>query len=282
LEDSVKEAFHKGEQVSRTLEYAYDDFVLAQVALELGKKEDYSILSERSQNYKNMIDPSTGYAQGRHADGSFLKENNAFKFVPFITEGAPCHYTWYVPQNIKGLMKTMGGKEIFLSKLDSMFSEQRYWHGNEPCHHIAYLFNCAGEPWKTQYFTRYLLEKEYLRDPGGLSGNDDAGQMSAWYMFSSIGFYPVCPGTSYYAITSPLFSKSEIHLENGRKFTIIAHHVSEKNIFIQRAKLNGMRYNKNYLVHADIINGGTLEFWMGPQPNLTWGASPESCSPQNE
>jgi predicted alpha-1,2-mannosidase len=282
LEDSVKDAFHKREQVSRTLEYAYDDFVLAQIALELGKKEDYSLLSMRSKNYKNVIDPSTGYAQGRHADGRFLKEDNTFEFVPFITEGAPCHYTWYVPQDVNGLIQIMGGKDIFLSKLDSMFIEQRYWHGNEPCHHIPYLFNYAGEPWKTQYYTRHILETEYLRDPGGLSGNDDAGQMSAWYMFSAIGFYPVCPGSPYYAITSPLFRKSEIHLENGKKFTIIAHHVSDKNVYIQSAKLNGRTYIKNYLVHEDIMNGGKLEFWMGSQPNLAWGSSPENFTSQSK
>lgn len=150
LEDPVAEAFHTEEQVSRTLEYAYDDYVLALVAKELGKEEDYRQLISRAGNYRNVIDPHTGYAQGKYADGRFLQEDNAFGFTSFITEGAPCHYTWYVPHDPKGLMEVMGGEEVYVAKLDSMFSERRYWHGNEPCHQVAYLFNYAGKPWKTQ------------------------------------------------------------------------------------------------------------------------------------
>ena len=175
LEDSVPDAFHTREQVSRTLEYAYDDFVLAQVAKQLGKTEDYDALMRRAQNYRNVIDPRTGYAQGRHADGTFLDEDNAFGFAAFITEGAPCHYTWYVPHDPYGLMKCMGGQERYIAKLDSMFSQRRYWHGNEPCHQVAFMYNYAGQPWKTQRAVRHILETEYLDAPGGLSGNDDAG-----------------------------------------------------------------------------------------------------------
>lgn len=290
LEDSVPEAFHTCEQVSRTLEYAYDDFVLAQVLSELKSPEDYleelprtalyDSLMTRARNYQNVIDPVTGYAQGRHADGSFLTDaSNAFSFTRFITEGAPCHYTWYVPHDVYGLMECMGGKEKYIAKLDSMFSEHRYWHGNEPCHQIAYLFNYAGQPWKTQREVRHIMETEYLNTPSGLSGNDDAGQMSAWYVFSAMGFYPVCPGTPYYIIGSPSFPRMSIRLENGKTFTILAHNADEKNIYIQSARLNGREYDKNYFTHQDIVQGGTLEFQMGPIPNTNWGVSPLSLPP---
>lgn len=291
LEDSVPEAFHTCEQVSRTLEYAYDDFVLAQVLAELKSPEDYleelpraalyDSLMTRARNYQNVIDPVTGYAQGRHADGSFLTDaGNAFSFTRFITEGAPCHYTWYVPHDVYGLMECMGGKEKYIAKLDSMFNEHRYWHGNEPCHQIAYLFNYAGQPWKTQREVRHIMETEYLNTPGGLSGNDDAGQMSAWYVFSAMGFYPVCPGTPYYIIGSPSFPRMSIRLENGKTFTILAPNADEKNIYIQSARLNGKEYDKNYFTHQDIVQGGTLEFQMGPIPNTNWGASPLSLPPE--
>ena len=279
LQDSVQEAYHKNEQTSRTLEYAYDDFVLSQVAKSLGKTSDYEALARRSMNYKNVIDPNTGYAQGRNADGTFLNENNAFSFSKFITEGAPCHYTWYVPHDVEGLMTSLGGKSQFIAKLDSMFSEQRYWHGNEPCHQVAYLFNYAGQPWKTQQKVRHILETEYSNTPGGLAGNDDAGQMSAWYLFSAIGFYPVCPGTPYYVLGSPSFKNLSIRLENGKTFRMLAQNASEKNIYIQQVKLNGKKYTKNYISHEDIVGGAVLEFEMGPEPNKKWGSSPKDCPP---
>lgn len=282
LEDEVKEAFHTKEQTSRTLEYAYDDYVLAQIAKKLGKEQDYTLLAQRSQNYRNVIDPSTGYAQGRYANGEFLKENNAFNFASFITEGAPCHYTWYVPHDVYGLMECMGGKDNYTAKLDSMFTQKRYWHGNEPCHQVAFMFNYAGQPWKTQREVRHIMETEYLNTPGGLSGNDDAGQMSAWYIFAAMGFYPVCPGTPYYALASPSFSRLTINLENGKAFTIIAEGASKENIYIRSAKLNGETYNKNYITHQDIMSGGTLEFVMSAQPNEQWASSAESCPPLYE
>lgn len=269
LEDGVPDAFHTKEQVSRTLEYAYDDFVLAQVAKALGKTEDYQILMERSTNYRNVIDPRTGYAQGRYADGTFLNEDNAFDFTSFITEGAPCHYTWYVPHDPEGLMECMGGKANYIAKLDSMFSEQRYWHGNEPCHQVAFMFNYAGEPWKTQRAVRHIMETEYLNTPGGLSGNDDAGQMSAWYMFAAMGFYPVCPGTPYYQITSPSFRNLTLHLENGKTFTIKAPNASKENIYIQSITLNGKPYTETFITHQDIMNGGVMELQQGAAPRFS-------------
>ena len=271
LEDEVKDAFHTNEQVSRTLEYAYDDFCVAQMAKALGKTVDYQTLMKRSENWRNVLNPKTGYVDGRYADGSFQNEVSPFEKQKFITEGAPCHYTWYVPQNPQGLIEAMGGKEPFVSKLDSMFTEGRYWHGNEPCHQVAYMFNYAGEPWRTQKYVRHILDTEYLDAAGGLSGNDDAGQMSAWLLFSYMGFYPVCPATPYYMIGSPVFPRLTLNLENGKAFTIIAENASSENIYIQRATLNGQPYTHNYLLHEDIMKGGELHFVMGKEPNPAWG-----------
>lgn len=279
LEDPVKEAFHTREQSSRTLEYAYDDFVLSQVAKKLQKTEDYEILVSRSRNFKNVIDPQTGYANGRYANGHFYEENKTDNFAFYITEGAPCHYTWYAPQDPYGLMEAMGGKDNYIAKLDTLFEEKLYWHGNEPCHQVAYMYNYAGQPWKTQKYTRHVMDTEYGDIPGGLAGNDDAGQMSAWYIFSSIGFYPVCPGSPYYIIGSPRMEKVTLNLENGKRFTIVAEATGNDNRYIQQATLNGKPYTKNYLHHNDLITGGTLHLVMGDQPNKEWGSKPEDCPP---
>lgn len=273
LEDPVDDAFHKREQVSRTLEYAFDDFALSQWAESMGKTKDAQLLKKRAQNYRNVIDPTTGYARGRHENGDFIKDFAPFEFAPFITEGTPAHYTWYVPQDVQGLISVMGGRDKYLAKLDSMFTERLYWHGNEPCHQIPFMFNYAGQPWRTQEEVRHIMDTEYLDAPGGLSGNDDAGQMSAWYVFASLGFYPVSPGTPYYMIASPSFTKAVIRLQNGKAFTITANNASAKNIYIQSAQLNGKSYTKNYISHSDIIQGGTLSFEMGSIPNKSWGSS---------
>ena len=279
VEDPVKEAFHRREQTSRTLEYAFDDFVLSQVAKDLKKEEDYQILAARAKNYKNVIDPQSGYANGRHEDGSFYEDNKVEFFAFYITEGAPCHYTWYAPQDPYGLMEAMGGKDRYIAKLDTLFEEKLYWHGNEPCHQVAYMYNYAGQPWKTQKYTRHVMDTEYGDMPGGLAGNDDAGQMSAWYVFSSIGFYPVCPGSPYYIIGSPRLEKTVLNLEDGKKFTIEAEATGKDNRYIQSATLNGKPYTKNYLHHDDLIKGGVLHFVMGDQPNKEWGSKPEDCPP---
>ena len=279
LEDQVMEAFHRREQVSRTLEYAYDDFVLSQVAKKLGKTDDYKALIKRAENYRNVIDPETGYARGRHADGTWIEPFDPFASTSFICEGTPYHYTWYVPQDIAGLIRHMGGKERFINRLDTFFEGDYYWHGNEPGHHIAYLFAYAGEPWKTQKWVHDIINREYFTTPDGLSGNDDAGQMSSWLVFSMVGFYPVCPGMPYYVIGSPSFEESVITLENGKKFTIEAKGASEKNIYIQSATLNGQPYNKSYILHKDIMNGGILSFVMGDTPNKEWASATGSLPP---
>jgi len=262
LEDPVSDAYHTHEQVSRTLEYAYDDYCLSVISKELGYKKEYEILQKRSQNFKNVFDPQTGYVQGRHNNGEFLIDNNITERVSFITEGAPCHYSWYVPHDPIGLMGLMGGRECYLNRLDSMFSYNRYWHGNEPCHQVAYMYNYAGDSYKTQKAVNYIRSTEYGTGPGGLSGNDDAGQMSAWYVFSSLGFYPVCPGKPEYEIGTPLFSRASIHLENGKTFTIIAHNLSKENIYVKSIKYNGKNMNNYTLPHDMIMDGGILEMIM--------------------
>ncbi len=270
LEDSVKEAFHTNEQVSRTLEYAFDDFSLAQLAKALGKNDDAAMLYKRSKNYGNVIDPQTGYARGRLANGEFVSPFDPYNFAYYITEGYPAHYTWYAPQDIPGLMKKMGGETVFREKLDSMFSQNRYWHGNEPSHQIPFLFNYTKEVWRTQKYVNQILDAEYKDQPGGLSGNDDAGQMSAWYVFAALGFYPVAPASPDYIISGPTFKRASIHLQNGKIFTLIAENSGEECIYIQSVELNGEPYSKNYIRHSDILKGGKMIFKMGKNPS-SWG-----------
>ena len=250
LEDGVKEAFHQDEQTSRTLEYAFDDFAVAQMAKRLGKVDDFKELMRRSANWRNVINPKTGYCDGRHepqkiskkkTDGGRFEGNLDFIHrKPYITEGATCHYTWYVPQDVDGLVEMLGGKEQFEARLDSMFTEGRYWHGNEPCHQIAYLYDFIGKPEKTAQRVAHILDTEYNDSPGGLSGNDDAGQMSAWYVFSSMGFYPVCPATDRYMLTKPRFQKVTLNLDNGRQFTITP---------------DSLPRDRNFITHGEIVRG---------------------------
>lgn len=277
IEDPVAEAYHKAEQVSRTLEYAYDDYVLAQFAMALGHQEEADTLLKRAKFYQNVFDPKTGWVQGRRADGTFLEEQTTFDFSSFICEGYPAHYSWYVPHDVYGLMECMGGKERYVEKLDSLFDLNYYWHGNEPCHQVAYMYNYAGQPWKTQKIVRHIMDTEYRTGADGLSGNDDAGQMSAWYIFSAIGFYPVCPGVPYYVIASPSFKKANLHMDSGKTFTVLAPNASAENIYIQSVKLNGKDYPYNFIRHEDIAAGGIMEVVMGPEPNQSWGSSDESC-----
>lgn len=251
LSDTVPYAYHKREQASRTLEYAYDDYCVAQAAKIQGDKSQYKEMMRRSSNWKNVFDLLN---DNYDADLSVRP--------PYITEGWQCHYIWYVPQDVSGLIKKIGGKTAFVSRLDSLFTQRLYWHGNEPCHQVAYLFNYAGQPHKTQEWVRFILDTEYSSKLGGLSGNDDAGQMSAWYIFSAMGFYPVCPASGEYAIGSPVFPKVEIPLENGKTFTVIAHNASKENIYVQHATLNGKPLKRMFINHDDIVNGGTLECWM--------------------
>ena len=237
LEDPVKEAFHQKEQTSRTLEYAFDDYAVAQMAKALGKENDYKTLMIRSENWRNVINPKTGYCDGRHEDGRFEGNTDFVNRKSFITEGAVCHYTWFVPHNMEGLVEMLG-KEAFESKLDSMFTEGRYWHGNEPCHQIAYLYDFIGKPEKTRKWVAYILDTEYNDTPGGLSGNDDSGQMSSWFIFSSMGFYPVCPSSDRYMLCEPRFKRITLNLQNGRRFVITPESLPK---------------DRNYITHKEIV-----------------------------
>ena len=276
LEDSVWQAFHKREQVSRTLEYAFDDFCLAKMAIGLGEKTDAADLQKRALNYKNVIDPATGYARGRYADGHWISPFDPFaKRVSFITEGSPAQYTWFAPQDIPGLASLMGGKARFTAKLDTLFEQGYYWHGNEPNHQISYLYTYGGQPWKTQKWVRKILSEEYDTTPGGLSGNEDGGQMSAWLVFSMAGFYPVTPATPIYILGSPVFEEMTLKTGEGKSFKIEAKGVSEKARYIQSATLNGKIFTKTYLLHDQLLKGGKLVLQMGEKPNEKWGTGVE-------
>lgn len=280
LEDSVWQAFHKREQVSRTLEYAYDDFCLLVLAAELGHKGDAELLKKRAMNYRNVVDPVTGYARGRYADGSWVSAFDPFaKRASFITEGSPAQYTWFVPQDIQGLKKAVGGEKSFISKLDTLFDQGYYWHGNEPNHQIPYLYVYAGQPWKTQKKIRDIIAEEYGVTPGGLSGNEDGGQMSAWLVFSMTGIYPVTPGTPFYVIGTPSFEETTFTLARGKKFRIKANGVSEKAFYIQSARLNGKPFTKTYLSHDEMSKGGELILEMGTSPGQNWGTDITNAPP---
>lgn len=271
-EDSVQEAFHKKEQVSRTLEYAFDDYALSVVAKGLNKQNDYKQLQLRSLNYKNVFDPSVGMMRGKNSDGTWFKSFNADKRESYITEGTPRQYTFYVPQDIPGLAQLMGGTKQFENALDSLFSKNEYWHGNEPGHQIPFLYNYTSSPWKTQREVRKILTEEYSDGAGGLSGNDDAGQMSAWYVFAAMGFYPVDPVSNNYLLSSPLFENVTMRLQGSKTFILQTHKANTQSIYIDKVKWNGKPYNKNFITYTMIMQGGKLEFWLTDQPTQ-WGAS---------
>ncbi len=266
------------ESVSRTLEFAYDDFCVAQLAQAVGRQSDYELLMARSRNYKNLYDPAKGFMRPKNADGSWDEESWSTREerMPGFTEGGPWTYLFCEMQDIPGMIALMGGKQQFVTKLDENFSGGHYRHSNEPGHHYTYLYDYGGQPWKTQEKVREAMVLNYRNAPDGLSGNDDCGQMSAWYIFSAMGFYPVTPGSPVYAIGSPLFARATIMLQGPYKkgpFTVIARNQSPRNKYIQSATLNGKPLTEPFIRHADIANGSTLVFVMGPQPNKNWGRS---------
>ncbi|MRG47521.1 glycoside hydrolase family 92 protein [Chitinophaga sp. SYP-B3965] len=259
LEDSVMDAFHKREQVSRTLEYAYDDYALFTVARSLGKTEDAVVLEKRAGNYKNVFDKNVGLMNGRYADGSFYKSFHADKKLPFITEGTPRQYTFYVPQDMKGLSSLLNLE----ASLDSLFDKNEYWHGNEPGHHIPFLYNFTAAPWKTQEKVARILKEEYSDGIGGLSGNDDAGQMSAWYVFAAMGLYPVDPVGGEYMLCTPIFDQISIHLPNGKKMNI---KTSGMGAYIQSITVNGKPYKGFSIPHETLVQGGDIFIKKGGSP----------------
>lgn len=266
LEDPVNEAFHKNEQVSRTLEYAYDDFALAQIAEKMGKNDDYNHYMKRAQNYRNVFDTDVNNMNGRYADGNFAGNFTRDQHVSFITEGTPWQYNWYVPHDVEGLMELMGGKEAFNADLDKFFEVGQYWHGNEPSHQIPYLYTYSGQPWKTQEIVANTMNEEYGTGPGGLSGNEDAGQMSAWYIFGALGFYPVCPALPEYRVCGPKFEKITVNLNSGKKLVINAPNYSKENIYIRKMMVNGKQHDMNALDHFVLTDGAEIDFEMGNQP----------------
>jgi predicted alpha-1,2-mannosidase len=277
-------ADRQGESVSKTLEYCYDDWCIAQMAKSLGATDDYAYYNERAHFWHNVFDPSVGFMRGKNYDHSWLTP-----FDPLVnsaySEGNAYQYM-FVPHDVDGLIGEMGGDAAFSKWLDVLFSLNteksergmigQYWHGNEPSHHLAYLYDYSGEAWKTQKLVHQILTQLYTNTPEGLAGNEDCGQMSAWYILSSMGFYPVAPGQTIYAIGTPLFKRATINLESGKEFVIVANNLSDQNIYIQSARLNGKDYPNSYLRHEDLMNGGELEFEMGPQPNLKWGSAPKN------
>jgi predicted alpha-1,2-mannosidase len=271
-----------GASVSKTLEYAYDDWCIAQIAKTLERYDVYTEFIKRSANYKNVFDPSTGFMRPRMSDGSFKKEFNELNTdEPGFIEGNTWNYSLYVPHAPDSLIKMMGGKKRFVKHLDSLFTMQlpdsffahteditrdgiigNYVHGNEPSHHVAYLYNWADAPWRTQERVRMIMQKMYRPVPDGLSGNDDCGQISAWYIFSAMGFYPVAPGSSHYDIGSPCVNAAVLYLENGKTFSIKAKNQSSKNVYVQKIELNGKELDRLYIKHDEIMNGGELVFHM--------------------
>lgn len=281
------------ESVAYDLEYALADGALANAAKTLGKEEEYEYFSTRSRSYENLFDKNIGFIRGKDSNGNFRKEYSPFASAhraDDYCEGNGWQYTWLVPHDVKGLMDCFGGREQFLERLDSLFTVPsvvegeesspdisglvgQYAHGNEPSHHILYLYTMAGQPWKTADKVRYVLESLYGDTPDGLSGNEDVGQMSAWYILSSLGFYEVEPASGRYWFGSPLFEKSEIAVRDGT-FTILTENLSDTDIYIQKMTLNGKPYTKGYLEHKDIAVGGELVIYMGPEPKV-WYSSEE-------
>jgi predicted alpha-1,2-mannosidase len=284
------------ENAARTLEYAYADFCIAELGRKLNKpKEEIALFDKRAQNYRNLFDPETKWMRGKNKDGNFQKPFNPYKWGDAFTEGNSLHYTWSVFQDVEGLIGLMGGRKEFIQKLDTVFTTPpifddsyygiviheiremqimnmgQYAHGNQPIQHMIYLYNYAGQPWKTQYWLRQVMSKLYQPTPDGYCGDEDNGQTSAWYVFSAMGFYPVTPGTTQYVIGTPLFKKATMTLENGKKFVISAPATSENALYIQKASLNGKPYTKTYIDHFDFLKGGNVSFEMGTQPNKNWG-----------
>jgi len=274
-----------GVSVSNTLEYAYDDWAIAQMARKLGQTEIYNEFIKRSENYKNVFDPADGFMHPKLSNGTFRKN-----FDPLSTnnqgfiEGNSWNYTFFVPQNPTELIRLMGGNKRFISRLDSLFTMNlpdkyfaeteditrdgiigNYVHGNEPSHHVAYLYNWTNQPWKTQERVRMILPKMYKPTPDGLGGNDDTGQMSAWYIFSSLGFYPFAPGSDQYSLGSPAVDGAQIQLSEGKTLEIIAKNQSAKNVYVKTVSLNGQVLNRNYITHSEIMSGGKLVFVMSGQ-----------------
>ena len=284
------------ESIARTLEYAYDDWCIYRMGQKLGRPEkEIEVYKNRSQNFRNVFDPEHKLMRGKNADGTFQSPFNPFKWGDAFTEGNSWHYTWSVFHDIQGLVDLMGGKQEFVNMLDSVFklppvfddsyyggviheiremqivNMGNYAHGNQPIQHMIYLYNYAGAPWKAQYWLRETMNRLYMATPDGYCGDEDNGQTSAWYVFTALGFYPVCPGSNEYVLGAPYFNKVTVSLENGKKLEIVAPANSDTNRYIKTLNYNGKNYTKNYINHFDLIKGGRLLFDMDGKPNKSRG-----------
>jgi predicted alpha-1,2-mannosidase len=289
------------ENTARTLEYAYADFCIWRLAQELGRpQEEIELFKTRAQNYRNVFDSETRLMRGKNEDGTFQSPFSPYKWGDAFTEGNSWHYTWSVFQDVEGLKQLMGGDDNFVGMLDSVFvvppifddsyygfpiheiremqisGMGNYAHGNQPIQHMIYLYNYSAQPWKTQKHVREVLTKLYTPQADGYCGDEDNGQTSAWYVFSAMGFYPVCPGSGEYVFGAPLFNKITLQLENGKQFEIDAANNSKDNFYVSGISLNGKTWNKNYITHEELLKGGTLGFVMSNQPEKTRGTSKES------
>jgi predicted alpha-1,2-mannosidase len=269
LEDHVPYAFHKDEQVSRTLDYAFADHEVSLMATALGHTDDAQLFARRAQDWKNVIDPAVGFARGRHADGSWVTPFDPAMPASYITEATPYVYTFFVLHDVPGLIARLGGPRTFEKKLDGLFAQNLYDHGNEPSHHIAYLYDDAGVPAKTQLHVHDIMGRLYKNDPAGLSGNDDAGQMSAWYVLSALGFYPVAPGSPRYNIGTPRFDDVTLRTGNGKVLHIVAAGAESGRFYVKSVRLNGALLRRPYLLHSEITGGGSLVFEMTDTPEGT-------------
>lgn len=284
------------ESIARTLEYAYDDWCIYRMGQKLGRPEkEIEVYKNRSQNFRKVFDPEHKLMRGKNADGTFQSPFNPFKWGDAFTEGNSWHYTWSVFHDIQGLVDLMGGKQEFVNMLDSVFklppvfddsyyggviheiremqivNMGNYAHGNQPIQHMIYLYNYAGAPWKAQYWLRETMNRLYMATPDGYCGDEDNGQTSAWYVFTALGFYPVCPGSNEYVLGAPYFNKVTVSLENGKKLEIVAPANSDTNRYIKTLNYNGKNYTKNYINHFDLIKGGRLLFDMDGKPNKNRG-----------
>ena len=290
------------ENAARTLEYAYNDWCIYQLAKELKRpKKEIKLFEKRAMNYKNLFDPETKLMRGKNADGTFKTPFSPLKWGDAFTEGNSWHYSWSVFHDPQGLINLMGGDKVFVSMMDSVFAVPpvfddsyygfpiheiremtvmnmgNYAHGNQPVQHMIYLYNYAKQPWKAQYWLRQVMNRLYTPTPDGYCGDEDNGQTSAWYVFTALGFYPVCPGTDQYVIGAPLFRKATIHMESGKDVVINAPENSASNIYIQDMKVNGQEYTKNYFTHDALMNGATIDIQMGSKPNTSRGVSADDA-----
>lgn len=282
------------ESVAKALEYGVSDWGAAQMAKEMGNEAEYKYFFDRSKGYANYFDQEIMFMRGKDTKGQWRTPFDPVKSLhraDDFCEGNSWQYTWLVPQDVEGLVSLFGSEERFINKLDSLFSISsdlgegassditgligQYAHGNEPSHHVTYLYAYVGQQWKTAARVRQITKELYFDLPDGLCGNEDCGQMSAWYVFNALGFYPVNPSSCMYVFGSPLFDHVKFEVNDGKTFEVITHNNSDKNMYIQSVKLNGKPYTKSYIIHNDIMNGGTLEFEMGPEPNKSFGAAPE-------